>query len=463
MTWTAHDAHLLAAAAAALIGLVLLVSVAKLHPFVALVLASGALGIAAGLPPDRTVAAFQKGVGETLGSVGVIIALGAMLGKLLEVSGGADRIVSRLVARTSPSAVPWTMAIAAMAIGLPMFFEVGVVLLMPVVAVVARRTGQPRLRVGLPALAGLSVLHGLVPPHPAPLVAATLLGADVGRTLTQGLLVAIPTVVVAGPLFGAWVGRLVAVGDPTHERETAGHVEARELPAVEGASMAPRPPNAPGFWTSLATLLLPVALMVFRAVVDVATPKGRLQQLADFIGQAVVALLLGVLFALFPCGFLRGIDSRRVGALLGESLAPVAAIVMIVGAGGGFKQTLVESGVGDVIGTIANGSSLPPLLLAWLVAVAIRLATGSATVATVTASGIVAPLGSMMRHVDPSLLTLSIGCGSLFFSHVSDAGFWLVKEYFGMSVMETLASWSLMETVISVVGLTCVLVLGAIR
>lgn len=465
VTWTSHDIQLLVAAVAALVGIVVLVSVAKFHPFVALILASGALGIAAGLPPDRALGAFQKGLGETLGSVGAIIALGAMLGKLLEASGATDRIVSRLVDRTAPAAVPWAMAIAAMAIGLPMFFEVGVVLLMPVVAVVARRTGQAPLRVGLPALAGLSVLHGLVPPHPAPVVAATLLGADLGRTLTLGLLVAIPTVAVAGPLFGGWIGRFVVPGDATRELQTArtANPPGRELRTPDAAATCAKAAGAPGLWTSLATLLFPVVLMVFRTVVDVAAPKGRLHEMADFLGQAVVALLLAVLFAMFPCGLLRGLEPKRMGALMGESLAPVAAIVLIVGAGGGFKQTLVESGVGEIIGKVANGSSLPPLLLAWLVAVAIRVATGSATVATVTASGIMAPLGSMMHHVDPSLLTLSIGCGSLFFSHVSDAGFWLVKEYFGLSVMETLASWSVMETVISVVGMTCVLALGAAR
>lgn len=459
-TWSVHDTHLMTASAVALVGIVLLVSVAKLHPLLALVLASGALGVAAGLPPDKAVGAFQRGVGETLGGVGVVIALGAMLGKLLEVSGAADRIVSKLVERTTPATVPWAMALAAMAIGLPMFFEVGVVLLMPVIVTVARRTGQPMLRVGLPALAGLSVLHGLVPPHPAPLLAASLLNADVGRTLAVGLLVAIPTVVVAGPIFGGWMGRVIAADESdAHAHRLASSPAACK--ASESARKSGR--EAPGLGASLATLLLPIALMVFRTAVDLAAPLGRLSAFADFIGQPIVALLLAVLLAMFTCGFRCGFDAARVGALVGESLAPVAAIVMIVGAGGGFKQTLVESGVGEVIGKAANGSSLPPLVLGWLVAVAIRVATGSATVATVTASGILAPIGRMMHDVDPSLLALSIGCGSLFFSHVSDAGFWLIKEYFGISVIETLASWSVMETVISVVGMACVLALAAAR
>lgn len=466
VAWSVRDAHLVTVAAVALIGIVILVSVAKLHPFLALIIAALGLGSAAGLPPDRTLGAFQKGVGETLGSVGVVVALGAMLGKLLEVSGAADRIVSRLVDRTTPATIPWAMALAAMAIGLPMFFEVGVVLLMPVILVVARRTGQPPLRVGLPALAGLSVLHGLVPPHPAPLVAASLLGADVGRTLALGLLVAVPTVILAGPLFGGWIGRRIVPRAPAGFPDSEGGAEpsrALDGPEPDGSRAPTTPPDAPGFRTSLATLLLPVALMLLRTAVDVAAPRGRLHAFADFVGQAVVALLLAVLAAIFTCGFSRGLRPGRVGALLGESLAPVAAMVMIVGAGGGFKQTLVESGVGEVVARTASASSLPPLILAWLVAVAIRLATGSATVATVTASGIMAPIGSTMHHVEPSLVALSIGCGSLFFSHVSDAGFWLIKEYFDISVTETLSSWSVMETVISVVGLVCVLALAAVR
>jgi GntP family gluconate:H+ symporter len=448
--WTDHDTRLVACALSAVVGIVVLIAVAKVHPFIALIAGSLWLGISAGLPAEETLSAFEKGVGETLGSVGVVVALGTMFGKLLADSGGADRVVSVILARAGPRGVPWAMALAAMVIGVPIFFEVGVVLLMPMILLFARKTGGSVLRVGIPALAGLSVLHGLVPPHPGPLIAAATLQADLGKTLAYGLVVALPTLVIAGPLFGELVARRIRPQPP-----------AQLVDELVRASTA----NAPGFAVTIATILLPVALMLARTVVDLSGATGLARTVGGFVGRPVVAMLVSVATAMFTFGYARGAGLRKVGVMLGEGLVPIGAIVMIIGAGGGFKQTLVASGLGDAIGKAAHGSHLPPLLLGWLVAVAIRVATGSATVATITASGMMAPLALATADVGGNhapLLALAIGAGSLFFSHVNDAGFWLVKEYFGMSVDETLRSWSAMETLISVVAILGILGLSAI-
>jgi GntP family gluconate:H+ symporter len=469
--WARQDTVLLAFAATAMIGIVVLIAVAKVHPFLALTLASGGLGLAAGLPHRTVLTAFEKGVGDTLGGVGLVIALGTMLGKLLATSGGADRIVSSLVDRAGRRSLPWAIALGATLIGIPLFFEVSVVLMMPVIQRLARRTGGSTLRTAIPALAGLSVAHGLIPPHPAPLVATRLLHADVGRTLAYGLLVAVPTVAVAGPLFGAWIARRIDLRPPDEPVDrlvtsspppplaTAGPSAPSALhPSATGGP----PGRVPSLPITLVTLLLPVALMLVRAGADVAGATDPWRDVADFVGDPVVALLISVLLAMVTFGYGLGLGVGRVGALLHDSLAPVAGLVLIIGAGGGFKETLIQSGIGASIGKLAQNATVPPLVLAWLIAVGVRVATGSATVATVTASGIVAPLVPTLHHVNPALLALSIGAGSLFFSHVNDAGFWLIKEYLGMTVGQTLRSWSAMETLISVVGLLSILALAAI-
>jgi GntP family gluconate:H+ symporter len=344
------------------------------------------------------------------------------------------------------------MTLIAMLLGIPLFFEVGVVLLMPVILLMSRRSGASIVRVGIPALAGLSVMHGLVPPHPGPLIAVAALDADLGHTIGFGLLLAIPTVIVAGPLFGSWVGRRVNPEPP--EGLVDQLARPREAP----------PAGAPGFGLTLATILLPVVLMLGRSVADLALPKSSgARSWIDFFGDPLLALLASVLVAMFTFGYLRGFTRKHVESVLASSLGPIAGIVMIIGAGGGFKQMLIAGGIGNAIGKAAAGSAVSPLLLGWLIAVGIRLATGSATVATVTASGLMAPiLKALPGATSAPLVALAIGAGSLFFSHVNDAGFWLVKEYFGMTVGETIKTWSTMETILSVVGLVAVLLAGLV-
>ena len=445
------DARLVTAMLLGIAVIVALISWLKLHPFLALTLGSGVLAAVAGVPFDKLMTSFSTGFGATVTSVGLLIGLGAMLGKLLADSGGADIIADTVLARSGPRSMPWAMALIAAVLGLPLFFEIGVVLLVPIVVLVARRGNLPLLRVGIPALAGLSVLHGLIPPHPGPLVAVAALHANLGVTLGLGLLVAVPTLVVAGPLFARvaerWVGPLeLPAVDQSEAEAEAGQVARRR----------------PGFGATLGTILLPVVLMLGKALVDITVdkPTATPQRILDFVGSPLIALLLAVLVAMVTLGRAAGFDRGRISATAAAALGPIAGIVFIVGAGGGFKQTLVDVGVGNVVSSWATHLHISALLLGWLIAVLIRIATGSATVATITAAGIVAPLAAGMSTTHTSLLVLAIGAGSLFFSHVNDAGFWLVKEYFGMSVGQTLKSWSVMETVISVMAIALILPLS---
>jgi len=449
--WTGTDTRLIGATLLAIALIVVLITKLKLHPFLALILSSGVLGLVAGMPVDTLIESFTDGVGSTVASVGVLIALGAMLGKLLADSGGAEQIVDTIISRSGRRTLPWAMALVAALIGLPMFFEIGLVMLIPVVLLVSRRSGQPLMLLGIPALAGLSVLHGLVPPHPGPLAAAGALNANVGITLALGVLVAIPTVIIAGPLFGRLAARLVP------DAVAPAHL------VPESTEEADPDRRQPSFVATLSTVLLPVVLMMGKALADILlAEENHLRRVLDFVGAPLVALLAAVIVGMFTLGKAAGFTRDKMSDTLSASLPPIAGILLIVGAGGGFKQTLVDAGVGDVITRLATGANFSPLLLGWLVAVAIRLATGSATVATVSAAGIVAPLAATMDPTQGALLVLAIGAGSLFFSHVNDAGFWLVKEYFGLSVGQTFKTWSLMETVISVVAIAFILPLGAL-
>lgn len=444
---TTSEAQLLAAVLLSIGAIILLITRLRLHPFLALLLGSGTLAAVASVPFDKLLGSFVTGFGSTIAGVGLLIGLGAMLGRLLADSGGANIVADAVLARSSPRLLSWAVASIAAVLGLPLFFEVGVVLLIPIVLLVARRGNVPLLRVGIPALAGLSVLHGLVPPHPGPLVAVDALKADLGVTLAFGLVAAVPTLIVAGPLYARiaerWVGPL-------------------DIPTAT-APEAERTGPAPSVVAVLATILLPVTLMLAKALSDVVidNPKSLVQRIFDTIGTPLVALLAATLVAMVTLGKASGLDRIGVAGVIEKSLGPIAGIVFIVGAGGGFKQTLIDVGVGDAVSSWSEKWQIPALVLGWLIAVLIRLATGSATVATITAAGIVSPLAADMSTTHVALLVLAVGAGSLFFSHVNDAGFWLVKEYFGMSVGQTLKSWSVMETLISVVGFVMVLLLSA--
>ncbi|WP_128428009.1 GntP family permease [Streptomyces cyaneus] len=451
---SAGHAQLGIAVLAGIAVIVLLITKFKLHAFLSLTLGTLVLGAIAGAPLDKAIASFTTGLGTTVAGVGVLIALGAILGKMLADSGGADQIVDTILAKAGGRSMPWAMVLIASVIGLPLFFEVGVVLLIPVVLMVAKRGNYSLMRIGIPALAGLSVMHGLVPPHPGPLVAIDAVGADLGVTLALGVLVAIPTVIIAGPLFSRYAARWVDV--PAPDRMLP------QRPSEESDELGKR--KLPGFGPTLITILLPVVLMLSKALVDIVIddPANTVQRVFDVIGSPMIALLAAVLLGIFTLLAPAGFGKERISPLVEKGLAPIAGILLIVGAGGGFKQTLIDTGVGQMVLDISEDWSIPALLLAWLIAVAIRLATGSATVATVSAAGLVAPLAADMSTTHAALLVLAIGAGSLFFSHVNDAGFWLVKEYFGLNVGQTIKTWSVMETIISVVAGGVVLLLSLV-
>ncbi len=430
--------------------LVLLITVVKLNPFLALIIGGLTVGAIAGENLNDVITSFTTGIGTTVASVGVLIALGAIFARLLAESGGADQVVDTIVGRASGRALPWAMALVGAIIGLPMFFEIGLVLLMPVIYLVARRAQVSLITVGIPALAGLSAMHGFVPPHPGPVTAIGLLHANLGVTLGLGILVAIPTVIVAGPLYGTLAGRWVVV-EPPHTFDSIVHEPVAEE-------------RRPSFAITIATILLPVVLMLGKALADVIIddPENGVQKALDVIGNPFIALLIAVLVAMITFGVGIGMNRNQLADTVSESLPPIAGILLIVAAGGGFKQVLVDSGVGTLLANWAQDANVSIILLGWTLAVLIRLATGSATIATITASSLVVDLVAGMPTSEVSLVVLAIGAGSLFFSHVNDAGFWLVNQYFGLTVGQTIKTWSVMETILSVSGLVCVLLLSLI-
>lgn len=452
---SAGDTQLVVAGLAGIALIIVLITWLKVHPFLSLALGAVGLGLAANLGGAKSVASFATGFGSTMAGVGILVGFGAMFGKLLADSGGADRIVDTIVGRSSAKALPWTMSAVGALIGLPMFFEVGLVLLMPVIILVARRSGLPLMRVAIPTLAGLSVMHGLVPPHPGPLVAITALNANLGLTLALGIVVAIPTVIIAGPLFSRYAARWADVPVPAL-------FQTAEDTAGAGEDVAERP--RPTFLAALGCVLLPVILMLARALADVIAPdsEGSLKGLLDFLGTPTVALGIAVVVGIIVLGRGGRMNRAAVAKTLETSLPPIAGILLIVGAGGGLKQAIIDTGIGDVISRAVSGSGVSVLLLAWFVAVLIRVATGSATVAITTAAGILAPVAATLPSTTVALMVLAIGAGSLFLSHVNDAGFWLVKEFMGMSVVQTLKTWTVMECIISVVSLIGVLLLNLV-
>jgi len=444
-----QETYLLVDALITIIGLVLLITRFKVHPFVALTIASGFLGLTSGMPVDKVMKSFQDGFGGVLGFVGILLALGTMLGKLMADSGGADQIARTLVRLFGKERVHWAMMFSAFLVGIPLFFEIGFVLLIPLVFIVARSTGLSIVKIGIPLLAGLSAVHGLVPPHPGPLLAIGIFSADIGKTIFYGLIVALPTAMIAGPIYGKWISKYIP-GTPSQE-------------LTDQIARESNTENLPGFGITLVTILLPVFLMLLKTLADIVLNDGNIIRVwMDLIGHPITALLAALLLAFYTFGAARGFSRNQIMKMLDQSLAPVAAIVMIVGAGGGFKQMLVASGVGDVIGHMAVQAQISPILLAWLVAAVVRIATGSATVATITGAGIVAPVVGMIPGVNRELLVLATGAGSLILSHVNDAGFWLVKQYFNMTVAETFKTWTAMETILSVVGLVFILLLSLV-
>src|SRR6266487_2861147 len=445
--------RLLLYALVAVVALIVMIARFKLHPFIALITVSLVLGIVAGIPVGAVVKAFQDGVGTVLGFIAIVVALGTMLGKMMAESGAAARIATTLITRFGETRVHWAIMVVAFIVGIPVFFQVGFVLLIPLVFTIGRRSGLSLVKIGIPLVAGLSVVHGMMPPHPAAMLAVVAYKADVGRTIAYAILVGLPTAALAGPIFASWIAPRIALPaeNPVAAQFTGGR-------GGMGATEV-----MPGFGISLFTVLLPVILMLCASAADVVLDSGSaIRAVLDFIGGPIAALLVALLFSFWSLGYKQHFTRDQILKFANDCLAPTATILLVIGAGGGFNRVLIESGVGKAIADVALGSQASPLLLAWTVAALIRVATGSATVAMTTSAGIVAPIAAATPGTHAELLVLATGAGSLVLSHVNDAGFWLIKEFFNMTVQQTLKTWTVAETIIGVAGLGFTLLLSLV-
>jgi len=470
--------YLVACAAGVVLLLLLLIARVRLHPALALAVAALALGVASGMPLKQVPVAFTAGVGNLMGHIAIVLALGAILGKLLADSGGAIALGRVLVDGCGPKGLPWALLALGILVGMPVFFEVGLVLLMPIVAEAARRTGKPPVLAGMPLLAGMSIVHGTLPPHPAAMLAVAQYHADMGRTILWGLAVGLPAAAIAGPGLGwlmlrRWERRQekspsevrAPLFAPTEEEELQIEVAAAAHTLPAGRAI----PVPAGPVLAALAILLPIALIFLGSWAEaLAVPGSVFNQVLHLIGSPDIALLIAVIVALLTLGprIQTGQGGPRKNGgrellrkLTTESFEPIANVLVILAAAGGLSGVLRESGAAQATVSLAMGAHMPPLLLAWLLAAVVRVAMGSATVAMAVASSILAPLAGH-AGLRPELLVLATGTGSLFLSHVNDSGFWMVQSFFKMEVKETLATWSVMESVLSVAGLGTTLLLG---
>ena len=417
----------------------------KLNGFIALILVALVVGMMQGMPVNKVILSIKNGVGGTLGSLALIMGFGAMLGKLLADCGGAQRIATTLIEKFGKQHIQWALVLTGFTVGFALFYEVGFVLMLPLVFSIAASARVPLLYVGVPMAAALSVTHGFLPPHPGPTAIATLFNADMGKTLLWGTLLGIPTVILAGPVYARF---LKSIDKPIPE----GLYNPKTFSEAE----------MPGFGVSVWTSLVPVILMALRALAEMVLPKGHpVLAYAEFFGDPVMATLIAVLIAIFTFGLNRGRSMDEVMGTITDSIKIIAMMLLIIGGGGAFKQVLVDSGVDKYIASMMQESNVSPIFMAWSIAAVLRIALGSATVAAITAGGIVAPL-IVSSGASPELMVIAVGSGSVIFSHVNDPGFWLFKEYFNLTIGETIRSWSALETIISVCGLVGCLLLSSV-
>jgi gluconate transporter len=427
------------------IGLLLgLILYARMHAFLALLVTSMALGLAAGMPPLKLLHSIQAGVGDALSFIAVVVALGAMIGRYLEYCGGGRELARWLLDRLGPARAHWASLCAGFLVGLPIFFEVGFIILAPLTWSFGRESKRSLLFFAMPIAAALTIVHSLVPPHPAPSVAAQLLGADIGRTILYGIAISIPTMIVSGIWYGVWISKRISPPIPSFAAK------------VDTEKLGDRKPPAVGL--VILILLMPILLIFAATIANMRNWPGR--PVLEFIGHPFTALLLTVMAAAYFFAFRRGVNGEQITKLATESLAPTASLLLIIAGGGALKQVIVDSGVAPYAGHALAATSLSPLLIAFIIATALRAALGSATVAIVTASGILAPMMKQFGAVSPELLVMAVCCGGTSISHVNDAGFWIVKEYLGMTVTETLKSWTVMKIIEAVLGMAIVLLLA---
>jgi len=426
----------------ALIALILLIAACKVNPFLAFLVVSVIAGLCLGIPLDQVTKSVEKGMGDILGGNVVIIVLGAMLGKLIAESGAAKQIASFIMQKVGLKNIHWALSLIGFIIGIPLFYNTGFVLMIPLVFSMVYQYKLPAVATAVPLLAALSVAHGLLPPHPSPSALATQFHANIGTTMFYGIMIGIPTIIVAGPIFSRSLKKIVSVPLETFRPP---ELSAAQLPAI---------------FNSFFAALLPVALFAVTALLPFIAP-GNFQPVISFFAQPSIVMLISLAVATFSLGLKKERNIKQVMFTYGEAVKDIAMILLIIAGAGALKQVLTDSGVSNQIADMLQNTPLSPLFLGWLTAAVIRIAVGSATVAGFTAAGIIAPL-LIKTGTDPNLMVLSVGAGSLMFSHVNDGGFWLFKEYFNVSIKDTLRSWSVMESIVSVLGLIGVLILNLV-
>ncbi len=428
-----------------IIFLIVLISYFKVNAFLSFLIVSIGAGLLLGIAPAQMGGIVQKGIGDMLGSLVIVIIAGAMLGKLVAETGAAQRIASGMMHVFGKKYLQLALTITGFVIGIPLFYNVGFVLVFPLIASVVYRYKLPALYVGLPIIAALSVTHGFLPPHPSPVALVTQFNADMGSTLLFGIIIAIPTVMIAGPIFS----------------KSLKHIKASLLPAFKAEGLPEE--KLPGLFNSFISSLLPVLLLAattgLNFYISADSPNKGIML---FFSDSSMVMLISLTVATYTLGIGRGLKMKHIMDIYGEAVKDVLMIILIIGGAGALKETLLQSGISDEIASVLNNLSVNPLILGWLIACVIRVCVGSATVAGLTAAGIVAPLLATHPEVHPSLMVLSVGAGSLMFSHVNDGGFWLFKEYFSLSIKDTIRSWSLMETIVAICGLIGVLIINSV-
>lgn len=422
--------------------LVLLIAGAKFHPFLAFIIVSLLLGWWLGIPIEKLAASVKAGIGSILGDLSITICIGAMLGKLIAHTGAAQKISDTLIRLFGEKNLQWAMMLTGFIVGIPLFYNVGFVLLVPLIFAVIYRTGMPAVYTALPMLAALSVTHGFLPPHPSPVALAAQLHANIGKVLLYGIVIAIPAILVAGPLFA----------------QTLKHLKTPPLQLFKPALIQAE--FLPGGLNSFFTALLPALLLIFFNTATYFFHPGETgQKQLAFWGDPVMVLMISLLYATYALGWTNGFSIKKLMELYGEAIKDISVILLIIAGAGALKQVLVDSGISTIIGVQIKMLAVDPLVLGWLISGTIRICVGSATVAGLTAAGIMAPV-LIQTQADPNLMVLSIGAGSLLFSHVNDSGFWMFKEYFNLSIKDTLRSWSVMETIVALMGLAGVMLLN---
>lgn len=426
----------------AIVILILLITWAKLNAFLAFLIVSVLAGFLLGLPANKIIGSIEFGIGDTLGSLVIIICLGAMLGKLVAESGAAQTIATVLVKFFGVKYLPWAVMVTGFILGIPLFYGVGFVLLVPLIFSIVYEYKLPALFIGLPLLAALSVTHGFLPPHPSPTALVQQFHANMGLTLLYGLVAAIPSIILAGPVFSHFLRKI-----PSHPLETfrPKQIDEKKLPKTG---------------SSIFISLLPVLLLLlgtFLQYVFIGNPSAT--NIISFVGNPSLIMLLSILVATYFLGVKTGKSIKEVMTIYTDAVKDIGMILLIIAGAGALKQVVTDSGATQQMTSVFQTWSINPLLLAWLMAAIIRICVGSATVAGLTTAGIIAPLITHV-HVNPNLMVLSIGAGSLMFSHVNDSGFWLFKEYFNVSMKDTFKTWTVMESIVSIVGLMAVLTLG---